>query len=271
MRGGRPEAPVQRLYPAPPQELPIEGLYLSLDLHRQAADDGILIYANYITSLDGRISIRDGDGYSVPEAVANARDWRLYQELAAQADVLITSGRYFRQLAEGRAQAMLPVGTEYPDLLAWRRLQGLSARPAVAIVSRSLNIPVAALERMGDRDVYVFTAGETDAGRVSALQAGGVHVVDAGRGSVDGMELRQQLVSLGFRSACMIAGPGVHAMLLQAGALDRLFLSQRHVLLGGGDFHTIVEQTPVLAQSLRLLSLYHDAKAGQSFWQFSIS
>ncbi len=271
MRHGRPDIPVQRLYPAPPQELPITGLYLSLGLNRQAADGDILIYANYIASLDGRISIRDGNGYSVPEAVANARDWRLYQELAAQADILITSGRYFRQLAEGRAQAMLPVGTEYPDLLAWRVSRGLSVQPAVAIVSRSLDVPTDVLERMGDRDIYVFTVRGADAGRLSTLRASGVHVVDAGSGGVDGMELRRQLVSLGFRSACMIAGPAVHAMLLQAGALDRLFLSQRHVLLGGDDFHTTVEQAPLLTQRLHLLSLYHDVKGDQSFWQFSIS
>ena len=102
---------VLRLYPAPQQKIPLKGLYLSLSLHRQAESGEVFIYANFIASLDGRISLLDAHGeQGVPASLANKRDWRLYQELAAQSDIMLTSARYFRQLARGNAQDLLPVG-----------------------------------------------------------------------------------------------------------------------------------------------------------------
>jgi len=267
---GQSQAGVLRLYPAPQQAMSLEGLYLALGLHREASAGDVLIYANYIASLDGRISIRDDGGYSVPAAIANARDWRLYQELAAQADVLITSGRYFRQWVEGRAQAALPIGDEYPDLADWRRGQGLATQPAVAIVSRSLDVPLDALAHLAGRDIYVFTAESADTNCMAALRNAGVHVVTAGATGVDGVVLKRELAALGFRSACMIAGPEVHATLLAAGVLDRLFLSQRHVLMGGGDFHTLLEGAASGPCHCQLLSLYYDATGSQTFHQFSV-
>lgn len=267
--------PILRLWPGPQEERPLCGLYLDLKLHKLASAGEVLIYSNYITSLDGRISIRDAETgeYQVPGAIANRRDWRLYQELAAQSDVMITSARYFRQLAKGQAQDLLPVGSgdEYADLAVWRQAQGLTEQPAVAILSRSLDIPPEALDKVSDRDVYVFTTATADPGRIASIRAHGAQVVAAGESGVEGELLKGELAALGFRSVCMIAGPEVHATLLDAGVLDRLFLSQRHLLLAGNDFHTIVEQAPVLPRLLNLLSLYYDAAGGQIFSQFSIS
>ena len=61
--------------------------------------------------LDGRISLpsaRTGK-FSVPAAIRNARDWRLFQELAACADALVTSGRYVRDLPHGVSARSFPV------------------------------------------------------------------------------------------------------------------------------------------------------------------
>lgn len=265
-----------RLYPAPQEACPHEGLYLNLNLHRQAAEGEVLIYANYIASLDGRISVAGADGeQQVPEAIANGRDWRLYQELAAQSDVLLTSARYFRQLARDRAQDLLPVGREpaYADLADWRSRQGMAPQPAVAILSRSLDIPSEALDAVRDRGVYLFTTEMADAAAVARLEAMGVEVIVAGREDVEGALLRRELVRLGFRSAYMIAGPQVHGTLLAAGVLDRLFLTQHYSLLGGTAFHTIVEGSLSAPQRMRLLSLYLDGEREhpQGFFQFAVN
>ncbi|MDQ6960507.1 MAG: dihydrofolate reductase family protein, partial [Mariprofundaceae bacterium] len=219
-----------RLYPVPHAKKPLKELYLGLNLHRQAVDDDVLIYSNYIASVDGRISLRDvvSGQFSVPEAIANKRDWRLYQELAAQADVMVTSARYFRQLAAGQAQDMLPVGQsrDFADLLDWRRAQGLDAQSAVAIISNSLDIPVEALDMVHGRDIYVFTTEQADPAWEIALKRHGAHVIHAGSAEgVDGGVLKRQLAGLGFSSAYVIAGPQVHGMLIKARALDRLFLT----------------------------------------------
>jgi len=243
--------------------MPLQGLYLALRLHRQAADGGLLIYANYIASLDGRISLPDAAGEQiVPASLANKRDWRLYQELAAQSDVMLTSARYFRQLAKGNAQDLLPVGREpaYADLAAWRLAEGLQAQPDVAILSRSLDIPQAALDAIGDRRVLLLTGKDADTAAVERLKAQGVSVLISRQSELDGAEIRRLLAARNYRSAYMIAGPEVHRTLL-AGGLDLLFLTQRHRLLGGNDFSSIMQgelDTPV---DMELQSLYLDEEA----------
>jgi len=253
------------------------GLYLGLNLHRQAADGDVLIYSNYIVSVDGRISLRDADSgqFTVPGAIANKRDWRLYQELAAQSDVMITSARYFRQLATGQAQDLLPVGQgkDYADLLDWRLSEDMDSQPAVAIVSNSLDIPVAALDMVHGRDIYVFTTEQADTTWEMALKHHGAHVIHAGSTEgVNGGALRRQLAGLGFSSAYMIAGPQVHGTLIRAGALDRMFLTTHHTLLGGSAFHTILQSELAAPAQLELQSLYLDTEpeSQQMFAQYSL-
>ena len=93
------QIPVTRLYPATGEQYPLEGLYLQHHLHLEGQPGTPFIYSNFITSLDGRIALGSSGSTShkVPSATVNSRDWRLYQELAGQADLLVTSGRYFRQ------------------------------------------------------------------------------------------------------------------------------------------------------------------------------
>ena len=100
-----------------------EGRYLAHGLHRLCTAGKPLVYSNYVVSLDGRIALEYPHSChtAIPEAITSAVDWRLYQELAAQADILLTSGRYLRELDEGKAQDGLPVGKNFPDLIDWRR------------------------------------------------------------------------------------------------------------------------------------------------------
>ncbi len=95
---------ILRLYPSPAAEIPLAGAYLAHDLRQQGGKKGNpLVYANFVASLDGRIAIPapGGKGLTIPKTTANERDWRLYQELAAQADLILSSGRYLREWAQG--------------------------------------------------------------------------------------------------------------------------------------------------------------------------
>ncbi len=270
------EAPrLRRLWPGPEARRSLRGLHLDLPL--APAADGLLLFSNYIVSLDGRISRADGaGGQEVPPALANARDWRLYQELAARSDVLIVSGRYFRQLAAGRAQAMLPVDVgAHPDLARWRAGRGMSPQPDLVVLSASLDLPPDALARFADRRIVVMTGKEAGSEAARRLEANGVEVARcdaAGGPGVDGGWLRRQLVERGWRLACMIAGPAVHRTLLAAGALDEMFLTLRHMLLGGDDFTTIVEGGLPAEVSLSLAHLWLDEgdEPGQFFSRWRV-
>lgn len=264
---------VLQLYPPPTQGVPLSRLYLEHPLHRISGSESGLVYSNFVSSLDGRIALpRPGKvSHGVPPSIGNARDWRLYQELGAQADVLITSARYYRQYARGEAQDQLPVGPgdKFADLRQWRLEQGLSAQPDIAIFSASLDIPASALQAYAERRVHVLTGAEADTGRVAAVRAAGAEVHFAGRGrSVDGAAAVSALRALGYRNMYVIAGSSVLYTLLRDGVLQRLYLSFAHRLVAGECFDTLAfgpELDPAPAPVLR--SLFYDAHATQSMGQ----
>jgi len=263
---------LRRLLPEPGEQ-PLLGTYLQLDLHRQAAAGDLLLYTNFIASLDGRISLPDESGnFAVPAAIANGRDWRLYQELAAQSEAMVVSGRYFRQLAAGKAQALLPVGVEpeYADLAAWRRAQGLLPQPDAVVVSRSLDLPLSALQHFSDRRILIVTVATAPAERMNGLRAAGYELLLLGEQRVDGAQLRAELVRRQFRSVYLIAGSELHATMIAAKAVDRLFLTTRLTLLGGIDFHTLLSGALPAPTQMQLLSLCFDASGQQLFAQFQV-
>jgi len=268
---------VLQLFPPGGQMMPLQGLYQAMNLHRQAAAGDVLIYANYIASVDGRIALpkAGSDEFEVPAAIANKRDWRLYQELAAQSDVMLTSARYFRQLAKGCAQDLLPVGAgdAYADLLGWRVQQGLKPQPDVMVLSSSLDLPLASLHSLSDRKVMVVTGTASDAAKRAALEAEGFPVLIAGDVQVEGEMLRRLLIKHGYRSAYMIAGPAVHGTLLSAGVLDELFLTTHLSLLGGDSFYTIAGRELEKPVGLLIRSLYLDQQdaGSQLFARFGMN
>ncbi|MEZ5543394.1 MAG: dihydrofolate reductase family protein [Pseudomonadota bacterium] len=269
--------PVARLYPEPQTGLSLQGLYLEHGLHTLGRDTPY-VYSNFITSLDGRIALGKSGRttHTVPEAITNPRDWRLYQELAGQADILVTSGRFFRQSSAGEAQDVLPVGTqqEFADIRSWRSAQGLQAQPDIAIMSGSLDIPLAALEPYRSRRLIVVTGDGADESKVRRLLDNDVTVMRAGSGRrVDGRLMVEQLATAGYRSVYAIAGPAVFGTLLQARTVNRLYLTLACTLLGGYVFDTLTRgELLVPAQGMQLGSLYHDghapAGAGQLFAMF---
>jgi len=261
---------LKQLYPQCDVTCSLEGAYLDLNLHQQAKAGDVFIYANYITSLDGRIALFDDviGEFAVPKSIANGQDWRLYQELAGQADVMLTSARYFRQLAEDKAQDLLPVGSgdKYADIKLWREAQGLKAQPDVMVLSNSLDIPLKALEKVSGRHVMVLTASQ-DKSKIGSLEHVGVQVLQAGE--VTGVFIRQSLMDLQYRSAYMIAGPQVHSTLMLDGCVDELFLTTHFTLLGGTKVSGLVDVDLPQAQQMKLVSVYLDAEEQQLFQRFA--
>lgn len=237
--------PLTRLFPLPAKEIPLQGAYLAHDLRQYAEKSGQpFIYANFVASIDGRIAVPrpSGDGLRVPEAIANERDWRLFQELAAQADIVISTGRYLREWAEGLAQEILQIDDpRFADLRAWRERRGLPPLPDIAIISDSLRFPIPEVLTAGGRRAVVFTTADPEPGRVKEIETQAGQVFVAGKDSVDGAIMVGQLKELGYQTVYSAAGPQVLHLLLAGGVLDRLYLTQAHRLLGGQPYATIVE------------------------------
>lgn len=262
-----------KLFPAPVEAVALEQLYLNQKLRALGNSSRAFVYTNFVTSLDGRIAFkspRTGSSF-IPKAIANPRDWRLFQELAAQADVVIMSGRYARQLATGDAQDLLPVSEDpqYQDLLAWRRDQGLTPQPAVVIVSETLDVPITNGLLDNNRAVFIATGSEADIGRVRALERQGVTVISPGTAKrVQGRPLIEALRQQGFATIYSAAGPQVLETLLVDRVLDRLYLTQVARVLGGEGYATLIEgarlDPPV---DFELHALYYDPPAADNTGQ----
>jgi len=261
------QMPVTRLFPSPQRDFPLEGLYLDHDLYSKGHTGKPFVYSNFITSLDGRIAIASEARatHVVPTATTNPRDWRLYQELAGQADLLVTSGRYFRQSLLGEAQDELPLGSRqaFDDIREWRSARGLAQQPDIAIMSSSLKIPLATLDPYRARRIYVVTGEEADPGRVATLQDNGIVVIRAGSGiKVNGRRMLDELARHGYRSIYAIAGPAVFHTLLQSRIVDRLYLTITQQILGGDSYDTLSRgELLEPARGMRLIGLCHDPHA----------
>jgi riboflavin biosynthesis pyrimidine reductase len=241
---------VLHLFPPPHHELPLQGLYLKHDVRRLAEGrKKPFVYANFITSLDGRIAVPDpeGSGVTLAESVTNPRDWRLFQELAVQADILIASGRYMREHASGAKQEILDMYQDprFQDLKEWRLERGLKPQPDLAVISRSLNFEVPASMRDGERSLVVFTTESADQDRVKNLGQQGANVLAVGQTNVDGGNLLDVLGKRGYQTVYSTAGPRLLHLLLNAEILDRLYLTFAHRLLGGTPFASILEGPPL--------------------------
>jgi riboflavin biosynthesis pyrimidine reductase len=268
---------VLQLYPQVGQTS-LRGLYLAHRLHALGLPGLPFVYGDFVTSLDGRIAVRDAaSGQSrLPEALTSDSDLRLLLELHAQADCLITHGGYLRAIAQKRLDDILQVGTipGHQDLASWRQAQGLRPQPAICIASASLDFPLPDSVGRHGQQVFIATGSQSDAARRRQLEREGCDVVIAGSGSyVEGGPLVDALAQRGFGSAFLLAGPRMLETMLRDGVLSRLYVTLTHRLLGGENFRSMIEGAPLQAAGrLKLATLYLDSESsngtGQFFAQF---
>ena len=93
------------LYPEPGRSRDLAGTWLEQRVHRLGRIGAPLIYGSFVASLDGRIALADpATGVlALPAAIVTRHDFRLLQELMAQADCFITHGGYLRAIESGRS------------------------------------------------------------------------------------------------------------------------------------------------------------------------
>lgn len=254
-----------RLYPGPGAEIPLTGLYLAHDLRRLAPPDRPYIYSDFIQSLDGRISQPDPRSRRPrpPPSIKHAHDWRLYLELAAQADAVLISGRRLRELGAERDGALHCVEeTADGDLAEWRRDRGLALHPACMVLTASLDLPLAALQTRAHSKIIVLTSARPDSTRIRAFEAAGVDVVTVAGPRVTGDDVCRVATERGLVTLYSIGGPEVHHTLAASQRLDRLYLTLALRLIAGREFHTLLTGDTIAPPcSFDLHELYLDTPA----------
>jgi len=273
-------AQLLELYPSAGTQRALDGTYLAHDLRALGTPDAPFVYANFVSSLDGRIAVVEAhtkESY-VLEELTSGHDWRLFQELQAQADCMVTHGGYLRALAERKFQDILQVGVakQALDIGRWRSEHGLTRQPAIAIVSRTLNFPIPPSLEQHEQPVHIITGNDAPADRVAHWREHGCEVIFGGTGdSVQGAPMIRALGDRGYGRVYLLAGPQMLETVLRDRALSRLYLTVTHQVIGGERFHTLTAG-PRLgpAGRLQLHTLYYDASApkgtGQWFSSFDV-
>lgn len=259
------EARVTRLYPQPPVSLPLAGLYLAHHLRERGESQRPYIYSNFIASLDGRIAWPDPRKQRrvPPRPVTHPHDWRLYLELAAQADAVLVSGRRLRELYHSASGPIRFV----PDLLRgelaeWRRKRALPPQPDCLVLSRALDFDAQNLAPRLDSRVTVVTGGAASRARLRTLTRAGVDVVTASTPDASGQDVHRIARERGYRTLYSIAGPEVLHTLLASSRIDRLYLTHTLRLIGGRDYDTLTRGDKLTPpRDWQLHELHHESFA----------
>src|SRR5574339_855924 len=144
------------------RQVPLEGLYLDQRLTDRAAEIGrSLVLTDFLTDKNGVIAkATKGGHFEIPAALKNSSDWARYQELMAQADVIISGGSYFKRLATSQdILYQFEPGNAFEKLGQWRLDAGYKKRhPDVAIVTRDLDFEIPEKLIQSGRRIIIFTA-----------------------------------------------------------------------------------------------------------------
>ena len=210
---------MQSLFPAEPVELSSDDL---AELYAYPSETAWL-RANFVTSLDGAAQGPDARSGSL----SGQADQAVFALLRSLCDLIVVGA------GTARAEGYQPVqpGEVDGDL---RAALGLTATPAIAVVSRSLAIDEELLRGGASPTLVVTTAA---AAHEHADVLAGVTVIDASpRHDPHAVEIGRAvegLVAEGYQRLLCEGGPSLMRDLVASGRLDELCLTVSPQLVGG--------------------------------------
>lgn len=275
---------IDQVFPVKKQ-VSLQGLYLDQRLKETARQMGrSLVLTDFLTDQNGVIARATKDAnFEIPAQLKNASDWGLYQELMAQSDVIISGGSYFKRLATSQdVLYQYEPGSAFETLGQWRLDSGYKRRsPDVAIVTRKLDFELPEKLLNSGRRVVIFTTDSVaNSGQARSLRHASTLIIGSGENGVEGDRMIDTLAQdMGYSVILMSSGPRILDLLLKAGRMDRIYVTQAQVkipledpstaqtmLLGGQnmsdlqDFHlahefvqegVVTESASVISQSFR--------------------
>jgi riboflavin biosynthesis pyrimidine reductase len=205
---------------------------LPFDLERIYGGIGFadeVVYSNFVTSIDGVATLGDGKSAGSVISAHNAGDRFLMGLLRACADAVLIGGGTLAA-TPGHHWTPAHVAPQFAEsFAALRRSLGRSAEPRLVVMTAHGHVDVAHPAVRGGATILTSEAG---AKNLPALPEG-CEVVTAGSGEeVDIARAVEELRSRGLLVVLTEGGPTVMGLLLQAQALDEVFLTISPVLAG---------------------------------------
>ncbi len=232
---------VQSLFPTAPSTLSDDDL---VELYAYPVERP-WVRATFVVTVDGSVQGPDHRSGSISDST----DRRLLSLLRSLCDVVVVGA------GTARAEGYGPVrATE--TRAALRRRLGLTGVPAIAVVSRSLDLPPDLLAA-GEAPTFVLTCAAAPRDRVESLR-GCCEVVEVGDDTVDPAAAMEALIARGFQRIHTEGGPQLLHGLLADGCVDEMCLTVSPLLLGGDGYRVI--RGPLLDPPvpLQLRQLLHD-------------
>ncbi|MGH3424527.1 MAG: pyrimidine reductase family protein [Nocardioidaceae bacterium] len=202
------------------------------------------VRANFVSTLDGAANGPDGRAGSINTAA----DRKVFGLLRALADVVLVGA--------GTARTE---GYEPPEAdEAWSALReraGQPPRPAMAVVTRSGDIPPLLRDPSDDGEIFLVTctAAPDQAVRQARDELGDDHVIVCGEQSADLAEVVDALAARGLSRILCEGGPHLMHDVAASGVLDELCLTLSPLMIGGE--HPRIVAGPALDADLALHTL----------------
>jgi riboflavin biosynthesis pyrimidine reductase len=227
------------------RQVPLEGLYLAQRLMDRSAQIGrSLVLTDFLTDQNGVIAKATQDGrFEIPVALKNSSDWGCYQELMAQADVIISGGSYFKRLETSQdILYQFEPGNAFENLGGWRLDAGYEKRsPDVAIVTRALDFEIPKKLIESGRRIVIFTIDSiAKSHKAKSLSNENTVIIGSGEREVEGGRMIATLANdLGCRVIMMASGPHILDLLLKAERMDLIYVTEAQVKIPSQDPSTV--------------------------------
>lgn len=180
--------------------------------------------ANFVTTLDGSVQGPDQRSGSISDEA----DQRIFAMQRSLTDVILCGA------GTARAEGYRPVRPNEAHTTL-RSLYGLSPLPAIAVVSRSLDLDPE-LVRGAAAPTIVITVESAPAERMD-LMGRLAPIIVAGHQDVDLAQAVERLYTRGYRRMLCEGGPTLMRGLLAADVVDELTLTIAPSIVGGDRLH----------------------------------
>jgi riboflavin biosynthesis pyrimidine reductase len=205
------------------------------------------VQVNFVSSADGACEV-SGDS----EFLSDPLDQEVLAAARNTADVVLVGAR---TAVAGNYQSI-------PTDPACRISEGLTARPALAVVSGRCSLPPES-PLFADPELRptVFTCEAAPGEQRRALLRAGVDVISAGEDRVDLDVVLAELDRRGHRRIDCEGGPHLFASLIEACLVDELRLTVAPQLVGGHGGRVAAGSVPAQRIPLQLISVMHGGGA----------
>lgn len=232
----------------------LSSLYADLVLGGGVAHDTTWLALCMVSSVDGSVTLGDVSG-----GLGGPADRQALARIRDACDVILVGAGTVRD----EDYPPYPGGA---DRQAKRRSKGLTARPPVAMVTRTGELPPGhPLVADPERAPIVIVPGDTaDAAlaRLARTPAGdGIVAIVSGSAEIDWPHALESLAAMGLRRVSCEGGPTLNAALLAADAVDEVFLTLAPALVAGDGPRLSHGPSGAQRRELQLVSvLEHDGE-----------